>query len=231
VREAERRATIGDLARQINHDIKNGLIPLRNVMRHLEQVQREEPSALPSVFAERRQTVDSSIAYLETLVTSYQRLTPNPNRHDCDLNALITAVVRAQGHDQVEFTMHLKANLPPVMGDPIALRRILENLTANAVESLQSKPGRISVSTEVVRRDEEPPSIRVTVADTGRGMSKEETSRIFNDFYTTKEGGTGLGLSIVRRLVMDLQGSVTVESEPGKGTRIIIDIPSSLERK
>jgi signal transduction histidine kinase len=231
VREAERRATIGDLARQINHDIKNGLIPLRNVMRHLEQVQREEPSALPSVFAERRQTVDSSIAYLETLVTSYQRLTPNPNRRDCDLNALITAVVRAQGHDQVEFTMHLKANLPPVMGDPIALRRILENLTANAVESLQSKPGRISVSTEVVRRDEEPPSIRVTVADTGRGMSKEETSRIFNDFYTTKEGGTGLGLSIVRRLVMDLQGSVTVESEPGKGTRIIIDIPSSLERK
>ena len=232
VREAERRATVGDLARQINHDIKNGLIPLRNVMRHLEQVQRDEPSALASVFAERRPTVDSSIAYLETLVTSYQRLSPSPNRRDCDLNALITEVVRAQRHDQVEFTMHLRANLPPVIGDPIAFRRILENLTANAVESLQSKPGRVSVSTEVVERDEEPPSIRVTVADTGRGMSKEETGRIFNDFYTTKEGGTGLGLSIVRRLVMDLQGSLAVESEPGKGTRIIIDIPSgSLERK
>src|SRR5216117_299993 len=232
VREAERRATVGDLARQINHDIKNGLIPLRNVMRHLEQVQRDEPSALQSVFAERRPTVDSSIAYLETLVTSYQRLSPSPNRRDCDLNALITEVVRAQRHDQVEFTTHLKANLPPVIGDPIAFRRILENLTANAVESLQSKPGRVSVSTEVVELDEEPPSIRVTVADTGRGMSKEETGRIFNDFYTTKEGGTGLGLSIVRRLVMDLQGSLAVESDPGKGTRMIIDIPSgSLERK
>ena len=232
VREAERRATVGDLARQINHDIKNGLIPLRNVMRHLEQVQRDEPSALQSVFAERRPTVDSSIAYLETLVTSYQRLSPSPNRRDCDLNALITEVVRAQRHDQVEFTMHLRANLPPVIGDPIAFRRILENLTANAVESLQSKPGRVSVSTEVVERDEVPPSIRVSVADTGRGMSKEETGRIFNDFYTTKEGGTGLGLSIVRRLVMDLQGSLGVESEPAKGTRIIIDIPSgSLERK
>ncbi|HEU4687966.1 MAG TPA: hypothetical protein VFS23_06390, partial [Vicinamibacterales bacterium] len=54
VREAERRATVGDLARQINHDIKNGLIPLRNVMRHLAQVEREEPAALSSVFAERR---------------------------------------------------------------------------------------------------------------------------------------------------------------------------------
>jgi signal transduction histidine kinase len=56
-------------------------------------------------------------------------------------------------------------------------------------------------------------------------MSDEETGRIFTDFYTTKEGGTGLGLSIVRRLVMDLHGTVGVESEPGRGTRITIDIP------
>ena len=78
VREAERRATVGDLSRQINHDIKNGLIPLRNVIRHLEQVERDEPTALPSVFADRRPTVDASIAYLETLVTSYQRLSLSP---------------------------------------------------------------------------------------------------------------------------------------------------------
>jgi two-component system, NtrC family, sensor kinase len=104
------------------------------------------------------------------------------------------------------------------------LRRILENLAVNAVESLESKPGRVSVSTEMVERDGER-RVRIIVADTGRGMSKEETGRIFNDFYTTKEGGTGLGLSIVRRLVMDLGGAVAVESEPGKGTRIIVDIP------
>ena len=66
------------------------------------------PAALPSVFAERRPTVDSSIAYLETLATSYQRLSPRPDRRDCDLNALITDVVRAaQGHEQVEFEMDL----------------------------------------------------------------------------------------------------------------------------
>jgi signal transduction histidine kinase len=233
VRESERRATIGDLARQINHDIKNGLIPLRNVMRHLEQVERDEPSTLPSVFAERHQTIESSIGYLEKLVTSYQRLSPSADRRECDLHALITEVVRAaQGRDQVEFTVQLKPNLPRVMGDPIALRRILENLTSNAVDSLQSKPGRVSVSTDIVERDNEPPAVRLTVADTGRGISKEETGRIFDDFYTTKEGGTGLGLSIVRRLVMDLHGVIAVESELGKGTRMIVDIPcGGLERK
>ena len=232
VRDAERRATVGDLARQINHDIKNGLIPLRNVIRHLEQVEKEEPGSLPSVFAERRPTVDSSIAYLETLATSYQRLSPSPVRRECDVNGLVAEVVRAeQGRDRVTFTMQLAPNLPAVNGDPIALRRILENLTVNAVESLESKPGRVSVSTETVERDGER-RVRITVADSGRGMSKEETGRIFTDFYTTKEGGTGLGLSIVRRLVMDLGGAIAVESEPGKGTRIVVDIPShSLERK
>ena len=225
VREAERRATVGELARQINHDIKNGLIPLRNVMRHLAQVERDEPSTLPSVFAERRQTVDSSIAYLETLATSYQRLSRPLERRDCDLNALITDVVRAvHGHQQVEVDTAL-TNLPRVVGDPLAFRRILENLIANAVDSLQSKPGRITVSTAVVSRENELPLVRMTVADSGRGMSPEEAKRIFDDFYTTKEGGTGLGLSIVRRLVMDAHGTIAVESTLGKGTRMIVDIP------
>ena len=226
VREAERRATIGELARQVNHDIKNGLIPLRNVMRHLAQVERDDPATLPTVFAERRPTVDSSISYLETLVASYQRLSPPLERRECDLQVLIDDVVRAaQGHERVAVGAELQ-DLPRVVGDPLAFRRILENLIANAVESLQSQPGRISVQATVVRDDGELPVVRIIVADTGRGMSAAETKRIFDDFYTTKEGGTGLGLSIVRRLVMDLHGTVSVESALGTGTRMIVDIPA-----
>ena len=71
--------------------------------------------------------------------------------------------------------------------------------------------------------------IWLTVADTGRGMSSEESGRIFTDFYTTKEGGTGLGLSIVRRLVMDLQGTIRVESGPGAGTRMVVELPAGWE--
>ena len=227
VREAERRATVGELARQINHDIKNGLIPLRNVMRHLTQVSRDEPGALPAIFSERRQTMDASLAYLETLATSYQRLSLPVNRRACELNTLIAEVVRAaQMHDHVQFETDL-TKVPPVVGDPVAFRRILENLIANAVDSLQSKPGRITISTRSISQNGEPPLARVTVADTGRGMSGEESERIFEDFYTTKESGTGLGLSIVRRLVMDLHGTIGVESAPGKGTRMVIDIPAA----
>jgi signal transduction histidine kinase len=225
VREAERRATIGDLARQINHDVKNGLIPLRNVMRHLAQVERDEPATLATVFAERRHTVDSSLAYLETLATTYQRLSPPLNRGECDLNGLIADVVRAaQGPDHVTVDTDLVA-LPRVVGDPIAFRRILENLIANAVDSLPAA-GRIVVSTRVIEREGGLPAIQLAVADTGRGMAADEAARIFEDFYTTKAGGTGLGLSIVRRLVTDLHGTIAVDSTPGRGTRITIEFPA-----
>jgi signal transduction histidine kinase len=225
VREAERRATVGELARQINHDVKNGLIPLRNVMRHLTQVERDEPDTLAAVFAERRHTVDSSLAYLETLATAYQRLSTPVSRDACDLNALIADVVRAaHGHEHVTIETDLVA-LPRVVGDPIAFRRILENLLANAVDAL-SGAGRIVVSTRVIDRDDDVPAIRMSVADTGPGMSADESARIFEDFYTTKPGGTGLGLSIVRRLVTDLHGTIAVDTAPGRGTRLSIDIPA-----
>jgi signal transduction histidine kinase len=227
IREAERRATIGDLARQINHDIKNGLIPLRNVLRHLAQVSRDDPGSLPVIFAERQQTMTSSVAYLETLATSYQRLSPPVHRRDCDLNSLVTDIVRgAREHDGVEFATDLTP-VPPIAGDPVAFRRVLENLTANAVDSLESRPGRITLSTQTIDRGGDSPAVRVTVADTGRGMSPDETKRMFDDFYTTKADGTGLGLSIVRRLVADAGGTIGVESVPGSGTRVVIDFPAA----
>ena len=228
VREAERRATVGDLARQVNHDIKNGLIPLRNVMRHLGQVSHDEPGALPSVFAERRHTIDSSLGYLETLAASYQKLSTPLERRECDLNGLIAEVVRAaQGRDLIEITADLAPDLPRVIGDRVAFRRILENLMTNAVDSLETRPGRVTVTTQTLEEPNDRRVVRITVADTGRGMSSEEAGQIFNDFYTTKAGGAGLGLSIVRRLVMDLQGTIDVDSAPGKGTRINVDLPAA----
>ena len=101
------------------------------------------------------------------------------------------------------------------------LRRVIENLLSNAIDSLDGKTGTVTVTTEQAQD-----IVRLAVSDTGRGMTKSQLDRAFDDFYTTKSGGTGLGLSIVRRLVMDSNGSLKVESEPGKGSTFIVEIPA-----
>jgi signal transduction histidine kinase len=218
MREMERRIAIGDLARQVNHDVKNGLAPLRNVFRHLAQVGRDEPAKLPQVFAERQGTVESSIGYLETLAANYARLYPQSERKPTDVNAVVQEAV--SGGSARSIRTDLAAGLPSVSADALVLRRVIENLVGNAVDSLEGGAGSVTVTT--ARGDG---VVRISVSDTGRGMSKAELDRAFNDFYTTKPGGTGLGLSIVRRLVLDSNGSLKVETEPGKGSKFIVEIP------
>ena len=222
LREAERRLAMGDLARQVNHDIKNGLIPIRNVFRHFGQAAGESPDRLAAAFHDRQATVESSIAYLETLASNYARLYPQPARESCDVNAVVRETVKRVGETgQADLRLDLAEGLRPVRTDPIVLRRILENLIGNAIDSLAARAGSVTVSTGANGQA----GVRISVADTGKGMTQEELNRAFDDFYTTKPGGTGLGLSIVRRLVLDANGVLRVETEPGAGSRFIVEVP------
>lgn len=216
LRDMERRVAFGDLARQVNHDVKNGLAPLRNVFRHFAQVARDEPAKLPAVFAERQGTVESSIGYLETLAANYARLSPQSERKPTDVNTVVRDVVKGS-----DARTELAESLPPVSADALVLRRVLENLLGNAVDSLEGRPGTVSVATSRGNG-----VVRIAVQDTGRGMSKEQLDKAFDDFFTTKPGGTGLGLSIVRRLVLDSNGALRVETEPGKGSTFIVELPA-----
>jgi len=216
--DMERRIAIGDLARQVNHDVKNGLAPLRNVFRHLTQVARDKPGELPQVFTERQRTVESSINYLETLAANYAKLSPQSERKATDVNV----VVRESIGGSSAVKARLADGLPPVSADALVLRRIIENLVSNAVDSLDGKNGAVTVTTEKGKG-----IVRIAVSDTGKGMTKAELDRAFDDFHTTKPGGTGLGLSIVRRLVLDSNGVLKVETEPGEGSKFIVEIPSS----
>jgi len=224
LREMERRVAMGDLARQVNHDVKNGLAPLRHVFRHLAQVARDDAAALPKAFAERQGTVESSIGYLENLAANYARLYPQADRRPTDLNAVVReALAHVTGSDHADLRTELQSALPAVRADALVLRRVIENLLGNALDSLEGRPGTVTVETAKGADG----TVRVTVADTGRGMTDAELERAFDDFYTTKAGGTGLGLSIVRRLVLDSNGSLNVESEPGKGSRFIVELPAA----
>ncbi|MGH7581315.1 MAG: HAMP domain-containing protein, partial [Gemmatimonadales bacterium] len=116
LRDAERRVAMGDLARQVNHDIKNGLVPIRNVLRHLEEVARDRPETLSTVFEERRATLESSVTYLDTLARNYARLSPAAAPEACDVNAMILEVVHASG-GSASVRTRLASGLPPAAAD------------------------------------------------------------------------------------------------------------------
>ncbi|UCD25428.1 MAG: hypothetical protein JSW51_05800 [Gemmatimonadota bacterium] len=225
LKEIERRATVGEIARQVNHDIKNGLIPVRNVLRHLEQVAQDDPDRLASVYQERQATLRSGITYLEELAANYARLYPRVDRRPCDVSEIVRQVSAGlRRSDDSLIDLDLGEELPAIMGDPVALRRIVENLMRNAVEALEDGAGTVKITTRPLG-DPRTTGVSIVISDTGRGMTESELESAFEDFHTTKQSGTGLGLSVVRRLVLDLNGTLRVESEPGVGTTFAVELP------
>jgi len=215
VRDAEHRATVGDLARQVTHDVKNGLVPIRHVLRHLAQVEREEPQRLGAIFAERRPTLDASVEYLDALARNYARLSRPLTLQACDLNVMAReAAACARADDRVSVGLRLDARAPIVAADALVLRRILDNLVTNAIDAVIPTRGTVTIGTDGA----DSTGARIVVADTGPGMTEAQLAQAFDDFRTTKPNGTGLGLSIVRRLTNDLHATLRVETAPGRGT-------------
>jgi len=214
LRTAEHRATMGEMARQVNHDIRNGITPLRNVLRHLSEVADDDPAQLNTVFAERRETLEGGLAYLEDLATHYARLSPGRQPQGCRLYEVIAgAMADPSIAPGVKLANTVPANLPAILADPVSLRRIFDNLIRNALDSLPDGQGTVSVDATV---DEDPNleelRILVSVSDTGEGIPPENLDAIFTDFFTTRKEGTGLGLSNVRRLAADCGANIRVTS-------------------
>ena len=227
LRDAERRATLGEMARQVTHDIRNGFTPLRNVIRHLSEVAGSEPEKLPRIYAERLGTLEAGLDYLESLAGHYARMSPRARPTRCDLAEALADLLPAGAEGGgVSYLLELDPQLPPVEADPVNLRRVVENLLRNAEESLPPGGGVITLRGRADRDPRGEAVLILEIEDTGAGIGPELLDRVFDDFYTSKESGGGLGLSIVRRLVADLGGSVQVRSEPGVGSCFTIHLPA-----
>jgi signal transduction histidine kinase len=113
--------------------------------------------------------------------------------------------------------------------DPDQLNQVFVNVIANAIDA-SPKDAAVTISTELIQvaagvNNEARRVARVTIADRGSGIDKATRDRMFEPFFSTKKRGTGLGLAIVKQIVEQHEGTISVDSEPGKGTRFTIDLP------
>ena len=221
VRDAEKRATVGELARQVNHDVRNGLVPIRNVLDHLGQAHRSGPGDLSDAFAARSRTLVESLDYLGDLADQYRAVAVHGRKDRAELAEVAHAVVASYTEvpEGVRIVESLGAEEAWVEMDAVSLRRVVENLVTNAVAAVQGEGGEVVVSLGDAG-GEGAAAYRLTVADDGPGIPAELRARVFEPFFTSRREGTGLGLAIARRLVTDVGGRIVLESEQGRGTSV-----------
>lgn len=227
IARAEQLALIGELAAGLAHEVKN---PLAGIKGAIEIVRDGLPEDHPSRrilnhVLEETLRIDRIIGDL----LEYAR--PRPaHRTPTDLNALIervlTTVQMQAPTDRITFEFHPAPDLPSVTLDPDEIQKVLLNLLINAIHAIKDQ-GRIVTETARVpaRGSQTGEAVSISISDTGEGIPPENREKIFRPFFTTKKRGTGLGLATCKRIVTSYGGTITVESEVGKGSRFTIILP------
>lgn len=230
--QAERVAAWRELARRLAHELKNPLFPLQLTIENLVRAREQGPERFDEVFRESARTLLAEIANLKEIISRFSEFSkmPQPQLQTVNLNELVAGVAQlfeaqfqAPGRHPITCRLELEQNHETVEADPELLHRALSNLVLNAMDAM-SEGGTLTLRT----RREDGKAI-VEVADTGRGLTLEESERIFTPYYTSKQHGTGLGLAIVQSVVSDHGGRISVRSEPGSGTTFVIELPQQRE--
>jgi len=211
--EAERMATAGRVSSMVGHDLRSPLQSIKNAVYMIKQ----RPELTPRMLEVIEGAVDRSLRMLDEL---RQRTREEPLALEpTDMKQLVNQVARESPHPP-KISIRVKADdVAEIRVDPLRMRRVLENLINNAVESMHTE-GEVRISLR-----EEADNVVLKVMDQGRGMAPDVMSQLFKPFFTTKPGGLGLGLAFCKRTVEAHGGSIRVESEEGKGTTVIVTLP------
>ena len=216
---AEKLASLGQLAASIAHEINN---PLAGVLTYTKLLAKKisgdtlEKGAALDYLSKMESEVSRCSRIIRNLL-NFSRQT-EPHFKLVDINQVLEQVLAMVGHQaqlqNVDVVRELSPSLPKVMADFDQLQQVFTNLTLNAIQAM-SGGGRLTLRTSVANSQ-----VRIDVQDTGCGISKENLSRLFTPFFTTKEkgSGVGLGLAVVRGIIERHKGEIKVQSEVGKGT-------------
>ena len=221
--QAEKLTSLGQLAASIAHEINN---PLAGVLTYTKLLARkvsgdtfEKEEAL-GYLAKMESEVSRCSRIIRNLL-DFSRQT-EPHFKLVDINQILEQVLAMVGHQaqiqKVEIVKEFSSSLPEVMADFDQLQQVFTNLTLNAIQAM-SGGGKLTLRTSVANSQ-----VEVDVQDTGCGISKENLSKLFTPFFTTKEKGkgVGLGLAVVQRIIERHKGRIQVQSEVGKGTTFSI---------
>ena len=226
--QSSKLAAVGELAAGVAHEINNPATTILSLSSFWVSQNGGKPVAVDQEDLREVMTQAQRIARITTSLLEFSRpqileMKPVPVDHVINLSLRLVDDLLTANRISVEKNLPLA--IIRVRGDEDSLIRALENLYRNAIDAMP-KGGVLTLG--VFWEDQMRERIRLEIADTGPGIQKDHIDRVFDPFFTTKEvgKGTGLGLSIVHGIIEEHQGTITIESQPGRGTKFVIVLPT-----
>ncbi|HEV3214125.1 MAG TPA: HAMP domain-containing sensor histidine kinase [Vicinamibacterales bacterium] len=215
-----------EMARQVAHEIKNPLTPIQLSSEHLVRVNKDRGEPLTPVLEECVSAIMSQVKLLRQLSAEFSSFASSPTPHPAptSLSELLATVLEPYITGlggRVAIRSEVPASVPMVVVDRMLLARAITNIVENALHAMPGA-GSLTVVAEASHG-----AVRLSFTDTGTGMDPEALRRIFEPYFSTKATGTGLGLTIAKRNVELNGGTIRVQSAPGKGTTVTIELPAA----
>lgn len=228
--ESERIVAWGEMAKQVAHEVKNPLTPIKLSVQHLVRAWRDRPRDFAPILERNAGAILREIDRLAAIATSFSRLS-SPGAEEqgplvaVDAGDVVSEVLdlyRGGGESGIRVVGELPSGMPALECRPDELKEVLLNLIENSREAM---PGGGVVRVRGARPTESQTMAALMVEDEGTGIPPELLPRVFEPQFSTRSKGSGLGLAVARRLVESWGGEIRVESEAGRGTRMIVRIP------
>ncbi len=224
LQEKERMAAVGETAGMVGHDLRN---PLQTIIGEV-YLAKSELKQMPegkqkAIMQESVEAIAEQISYMDKIVSDLQTFVKpvEPVMQVIKLKSLIVALLAQQ---KIPKNIQTTIQVPDILNveaDPQLLKRVLINLVTNAVQAMP-EGGEIAITAQANNAGQ----VQIEVKDTGTGIPEEIKPRIFKPLFTTKSKGQGFGLAVCKRVIEAQGGTISFESQEGKGTKFIVKLPA-----
>lgn len=219
----EREGAWREMARQVAHEIKNPLTPMKLKIQYLQRAIINEQPDVTELAAKVSASLIEQIDSLSYIASEFSNFAKMPEDHpvEIELNSFIEKQIPLYNREHLEIELNRLPQPLVVYMDQNQLLRILTNLFQNAIQAIpEEREGKI-----VITLSREDKDVLIAIADNGNGISEEARERIFKPYFTTKSSGTGLGLAMTRKMIEVAKGSIWFESVEDEGTTFFIRLP------
>ena len=220
--QSEREQAWREMAKQVAHEIKNPLTPMRLTVQSFQRKFDPDNPDITKKLDDYTKTILQQIDTMSSVASAFSNFATMPAQQNETLNVvhIVKMALEIFNEDYIQFSA-LEDEIIAKL-DRTQLIRVITNLVKNAIQAIPEEQENKLVFVTVFRQDNE---VKIAVKDNGKGISKENQERVFEPKFTTKSSGMGLGLAIIKNIIENYNGTITFETEPNVGTEFLVSFP------